>query len=358
MADVSVVYNGRFARIDTDIKSTDSYLFDGLNGRQGDDGRRVYIQFLDNGFPHDLTGQHVELQGKDAKGMTKTTDSMEHVFSPKAGTCSFLVPGAFYQAAGPYQNAYFVIKTDGSDQVVSTIPVSFSVMENAIFMTTGEMTPYLANVDGRLAEVSKRVGSISSTFNQMLDAITDGVNSVGNQVAEYEKEIKSNKVATQGGSNSFTGTNHFSNLIIDNWSGSAVDDLKSYVDGQIKAGIGSIKLPAGNSRDNPNRNITFSNGASASSATDSMYCWKETYNGFSKIYAVGKVIVNSMTQGGHFSINFPYQINAGDFVRAESFSDYMTKGETNVNGGIDVFMYGGDFNNREYWFDIEIAQTN
>lgn len=354
MADYEVQYSGKFAVIDTDIKSTDSYLFEGLNGRQGDEGRRVYLQIRDNGFPHDLTGETVELHGKDAKGMTKTTASMEHVFSAKAGTLSFLIPGAFYQAVGDYQNAYFVIKKTGTDQVVSTIPVSFTVMENAIFMTTGESVPYLANVDGKIADVAKRVDSVTTAFNETLNTINDSATSVANQVTQYMKQLKDNQVATLGGANNFTSTNHFANLIVDAWSGSAVDDLKSYVTDQVKAGVGSIQSFSGTQG---SRDITISNGASKSSASDSLYAWKEYFgNGYWKIFGVGKVHVDSLKQGGHFNIQLPWDVNDGDFIVGESFTNYMSKAEIS-NGHVEFYMYAGDYSNQEVWIDFTIAHT-
>ena len=357
MAEYEVQYSGKFAVIDTDIKSSDTYLFDGLNGRQGDNGRRVYVQFKDNGFPHDLNGETVELQGKDAQGMTKTTDSMEHVFSAKAGTCSFLIPGAFYQAAGPYQNAYFVIKKTGTEQVVSTIPVSFSVLENAVFMTTGESVPYLANVDGKIADVAKRVDSVTTAFNETLNTINDSATAVANQVTQYMKQLKDNQVATLGGANNFTSTNHFANLIVDAWSGSAVDDLKSYVTDQVKAGVGNIKIPQSFSGTAGSRDITISNGATTSSAADSLYAWKEDFGGgYWKIFGVGKVHVISLTQGGHFNIQLPWDVNDGDFIIGESFTDYMSKAEI-MNGHIEFYMYAGDYSNQEVWIDFTVAHT-
>lgn len=357
MADYEVQHSGKFAVIDTDIKNTDSYLFDDLNGRQGDEGRRVYLQIRDNGFPHDLTGETVLLYGKDVKGVTKTTDLMEHVFSPKAGTLSFLIPGVFYQAAGPYQNAYFVIKKTGTDQVVSTIPVSFTVMENAVFMTTGESVPYLANVDGKIADVAKRVDSVTTAFNETLNTINDSATAVANQVTQYMKQLKDNQVATLGGANNFTSTNHFANLIVDNWSGSAVDGLKSYVTDQVRAGIGNIKIPTPFSGTAGSRSITVSNGATTSSASDSLYAWKEDYgNGYWKIFGVGKVHVISLTQGGHFNIQLPWDVNDGDFIIGESFTDYMSKAEI-LNNHIEFYMYAGDYSNQEVWIDFTVAHT-
>lgn len=354
MADITVNYTGKFAKIDTDIKSTDSYLFDALNGRQGDNGRRVYIRFLDNGFPHDLTGETVELQGKDAKGMTKTTQSMEHVFSAKAGTCSFLIPGAFYQAAGPYQSAYFVIRKESTEQAVSTIPVSFSVLENAVFMTTGELTPYLSNVDGKIDTISKRIASITETYNTTLDTIDSGVNSIGKQVADYMKQLQSGHVATTDGSNSFTGSNHFSNLVVDNLSGAGVDALKSYVENEVKAGVGSIKLPQSIQNSGTTRDIKFSQGASKSSANDSLMVWKESYAGGTKIFGSGKVHVDKLGDGDHFHLDLPWNVQEGAFIIGESYTSNMTKMEA-VGGGIDVTIWGG-ITNAEVWIDFMVSQ--
>lgn len=354
MADITVNYTGKFAKIDTDIKSTDSYLFDALNGRQGDNGRRVYIRFLDNGFPHDLTGETVELQGKDAKGMTKTTQSMEHVFSAKAGTCSFLIPGAFYQAAGPYQSAYFVIRKESTEQAVSTIPVSFSVLENAVFMTTGELTPYLSNVDGKIDTISKRIASITETYNTTLDTIDSGVNSIGKQVADYMKQLQSGHVATTDGSNSFTGSNHFSNLVVDNLSGAGVDAIKSYVENEVKAGVGSIKLPQSIQNSGTTRDIKFSQGASKSSANDSLMVWKESYAGGTKIFGSGKVHVDKLGNGDHFHLDLPWNVQEGAFIIGESYTSNMTKMEA-VGGGIDVTIWGG-ITNAEVWIDFMVSQ--
>lgn len=354
MADISVEYTGQFAKIDTDIKSTDSYLFDGLNGRQGDNGRRVYIQFLDRGFPHDLTGETVELQGKDSKGMTKTTQTMEHVYSAKAGTCSFLVPGAFYQAAGPYQNAYFVIRKSGTDQAVSTIPVSFTVMENAVIMTSGELTPYLSQVDGKLDAVSKRVAGITDSYNTMLDTISTGVSSIGKQVADYMQQLQSGHVATTDGSNSFTGSNHFSNLVVDNLSGAGVDALKSYVENEVKAGVGSIKLPQSIQNSGTTRDIRFSQGASKSSANDSLMVWKESYAGGTKIFGSGKVHIDKLGDGAHFHLDLPWNVQEGAFIIGESYTSNMTKMEA-VGGGIDVTIWGG-ITNAEVWIDFMVSQ--
>src|SRR5699024_2139033 len=103
----------------------------------------------------------------------------EHVFSAKAGTCSFLVPGAFYQAAGPYQSAYFVIRKESTEQAVSTIPVSVSVLDNAGFLTTGELTPYLSILDGKIDTIPKRIAAMSEPYDTPLETIESGGNSIG-----------------------------------------------------------------------------------------------------------------------------------------------------------------------------------
>ena len=227
-------------------------------------------------------------------------------------------------------------------------------MENAVFMTTGESVPYLANVDGKIADVAKRVDSVTTAFNETLNTINDSATSVANQVTQYMKQLKDNQVATLGGANNFTSTNHFANLIVDAWSGSAVDSLKTYVSDQVKAGVGSIQSFSGTQG---SRNITISNGASKSSATDSLYAWKEDYgNGYWKIFGVGKVHVDNLTQGGHFNIQLPWDVNDGDFIIGESFTDYMSKAEI-LNNHIEFYMYAGDYSNQEVWIDFTVAHT-
>lgn len=229
-------------------------------------------------------------------------------------------------------------------------------MENAVFMTTGESVPYLANVDGKLDAVSKRVTSITSSYNDMLDTISDGVSGIGKQVADYMKQLSEKNVATQGGSNSFTGTNHFANIIVDSMSGKAVDDLKAYTANEVnavKASIGNIKLPQSVSVGADSRDLTIYNGASTSSAVDSLYVWQETYPGAIKIYGVGKVHVDSVSNGDNFHIKLPYDLRAGDFIIGESYTDHKTKAEI-VNGEVQVTLYDG-VSNQDVWIDFEIA---
>ena len=133
-----------------------------------------------------------------------------------------------------------------------------------------------------------------------------------------------------------------------------MDSLKTYVSDQVKAGVGSIQSFSGTQG---SRNITISNGASKSSATDSLYAWKEDFgNGYWKIFGVGKVHVDNLTQGGHFNIQLPWDVNDGDFIIGESFTDYMSKAEI-LNNHIEFYMYAGDYSNQEVWIDFTIAHT-
>lgn len=250
--DAGKYMNGKFAKVNTHIgDGSDTYLIPGLNGRQGDDGRRLYLQFYDGNFPHDLTGETVELQGKDAQGRTKTSVSLEHVYSAKAGTCSFLVPGPFYQAAGPYTNAYFVIKKADTGQAVSTIPVAMTVVENAVFMTTNESETYLDEYEGRLLKFQKLLDQWMEGSGGQIEGVQKLIGTAQNQAAELMKQIQDNHMAKLDGVNDFTGTNtfgtaHISNATLDNatigsLSGAALQKIYNYVNQALNSAKGSFE---------------------------------------------------------------------------------------------------------------------
>ncbi len=259
----SVDMNGRYAVVNTVINQSDGYLIPGLNGRQGDEGRRVYLQFYDGKFPHDLTGQKVELQGKDAKGVTKTSVSLEHVYSQKAGTCSFLVPGAFYQATGPYQNAYFVIKTADTNQAVSTIPVKFTVEENAVFMTTGESQTWFDEYNGQLQNYANLLKQWVTSSGDQIAANQKLINAAQDRINEMIKGIHDNNLAQTTGNNDWSGSNHFSGPVtIDNLTSPALDKQMQNMQAQFGQFSRSITSSLSNYTDYWSRDYTWGPGLS------------------------------------------------------------------------------------------------
>lgn len=358
--------NGKYAKVNTHIGlGSDSYLIPGLNGRQGDDGRRLYLQFYDGNFPHDLTGETVELQGKDAQGKTKTSVSLEHVDSPKAGTCSFLVPGAFYQAAGPYTNAYFVIRKADTGQAVSTIPVSMTVVENAVFMTTNESQTWFGEYNGQLEEYAKLLKQWITSSGDQIEANQKLINAAQDRINEMIKEIHDNNLAQTTGNNDWSGSNHFTGPVtIDNLTSPALDKQLSNMQGQFSQLSNSItnKLGSGMPKytDYWSRDYTWGpNIERANNGNDFALSRFELANNCFLIWGRGDIKINH--NGGdqywETTLTIPWNVNSAAMYLADLhtykgyFKPYHVPNSSNT---IAVSCSGNSFNNEVQPLDLFI----
>lgn len=178
--------------LDTTIPPTRTADVDSMNGRQGDDMRAIPIAFTDSGQPHDLTNTSITLKVLDAEGVVKVSDKVIRMVDATGGLVLFGVPAKVYQSIGQVQRAYFVLKdktAEGDNQVISTVNVSFYVMENGIDLTQADNHTYVSKLDG------------------LLD--------------------KTDSLVTMTGDNSFTGQNSFKSIHVDNLSNPTVDSLAS-----------------------------------------------------------------------------------------------------------------------------------
>lgn len=178
--------------LDTTVPPTRSADVDAMNGRQGDDMRAIPIAFTDDGQPHDLTNTSITLKVLDAEGVVKVSDKVIRMVDATGGLVLFGVPAKVYQSIGQVQRAYFVLKdktAEGDNQVISTVNVSFYVMENGIDLTQADNTTYVSKLDG------------------LLD--------------------KTDSLATLNADNKFTGSNSFKSIHVDSLSAPVVDSLSS-----------------------------------------------------------------------------------------------------------------------------------
>lgn len=364
MAD-TVDMNGRYAVVNTVLNQSDSYLIPGLNGRQGDEGRRVYLQFYDGQFPHDLTGQKVELQGKDAKGVTKTSVSLEHVYSPKAGTCSFLIPGAFYQAAGPYQNAYFVIKTADTNQAVSTIPVQFNVEENAVFMTTGESETWLDEYNGQLKQYADLLKNWVTSSGDQISANQKLIDAAQDRINEMIKQIHDNNLAQTTGNNDWSGSNHFTGpTTIDNLTSPALDKQVSNMQNQFSQLSNSITKTLGGGMpkytDYWSRDYTWGpNIGRANNSNDFSLSRFSLANNCFLIWGRGDIKVNH--NGGdqywESTLTIPWTINSASMFLADwhTWKGYFKPYHDATNSNtMAISCSGNNFNNEVQALDLFI----
>ena len=187
---------GRFVILDTTLAKTDATLIDELSGRQGDNGRVVYFALKDGQFPHDLTGQDVQLEVKDSAGKIKIIHGINERVSDEGGLFNLVIPAEVYQASGDVQEAYLAVVDDKGVKITS-IPIAFTVFENGIIISANASQDYLSSVDKMVADAYKKIDNLTAYYDTLEDkiqALTDAVNK--NQVALLNSDNTFNKSLT------------------------------------------------------------------------------------------------------------------------------------------------------------------
>ena len=190
---------GRFVILDTTLAKTDATLIDELSGRQGDNGRVVYFALKDGQFPHDLTGQDVQLEVKDSAGKVKVIHGINERVSSEGGLFNLVIPAEVYQASGAVQEAYLAVVDDKGVKITS-IPIAFTVFENGIIISANASQDYLSSVDKMVADAYKKIDDLTAYYDTLEDkiqALTDAVNK--NQVALLNSDNTFNKALTVKG---------------------------------------------------------------------------------------------------------------------------------------------------------------
>ena len=190
---------GRFVILDTTLAKTDATLIDELSGRQGDNGRVVYFALKDGQFPHDLTGQDVQLEVKDSAGKVKVIHGINERVSDEGGLFNLIIPAEVYQASGDVQEAYLAVVDDKGVKITS-IPIAFTVFENGIIISANASQDYLSSVDKMIADAYKKIDNLTTYYDTLNDKIDDLTNAVNkNQVALLNSDNTFSKSLTVKG---------------------------------------------------------------------------------------------------------------------------------------------------------------
>lgn len=190
---------GRFVILDTTLAKTDATLIDGLSGRQGDNGRVVYFALKDGQFPHNLTGQDVQLEVKDSAGKIKVIHGINERLSDEGGLFSLIIPAEVYQASGDVQEAYLAV-VDNNGVKITSIPITFTVFENGVIISANASQDYLSSVDKMITDVDKKMDDLSAYYNTLegkIQSLIDAVNN--NQAALLNSDNTFNKSLTVKG---------------------------------------------------------------------------------------------------------------------------------------------------------------
>ncbi|TGE65593.1 hypothetical protein C6P12_02750 [Weissella confusa] len=209
---------GRYAIVNTLLDTTDVTLIDSLSGRQGDNGRIVYFAIKDGNLPHNLDGQNVVLTAKDSAGKVKQISGVHDMISATGGLFSMLIPGEMYQSAGDIEEAYLSVQ-DNAGTVISSIPVTFTVLANNILFTANASKDYIDSVQQAINEANSRISGLNDNIKaQQLayETLKTSVENLAGQIdskqvallnvvnhfteaATFDKDITANNVTSNGG---------------------------------------------------------------------------------------------------------------------------------------------------------------
>ena len=169
-------------------------------GRVSDQNVEIPLWIKNDGQPFDLTGYRLGFYGRDAKGVAKI--ALQDPVGPaiEAGRVTFTMPGAAFQAAGQYQEAWFRIEKDG--QLVSSLNVKFNVLENNVEFGVDD-EPYYSEVEKLITDLKTAIDnsksealSIIEDYKQKFQNVTDDATWLMDQLDVISAKIKSNDIAT------------------------------------------------------------------------------------------------------------------------------------------------------------------
>ncbi|MDD9139034.1 hypothetical protein H7198_05390, partial [Fructobacillus sp. CRL 2054] len=177
-------------------------------GRQGDANREVYFWLRDGKIPVDLSAKTIKLFAKDASGVVKETETVNDRTGITSGHFSLLIPKEFYQASGDVQDAYIQI-SDGN-QIISTIPVAFTVLENTMVVTQTQSQVYLDTVQQTINDFKARIATVATN----LETIENTQKTLQSMIDNINQEFNSDNMAKRKEDNDFTAKNTFEQAII------------------------------------------------------------------------------------------------------------------------------------------------
>lgn len=316
---------GKYVVLDTTVGSTSSVIVPQLSGHQGDAGRIIYLAVKDGTTPHNMDGQKLVLKAKDASGTPKVSDTMTAVDSSAGGLVQFTVPAQFYQADGPYSTAYFELRSTSSDTVISTINVSFEVLESATIMTTGQSEIY-SNA------MSNTMESINASISNQLQVLQDQVSNAATLAKTAQSSLdalvaaaKANSFATLSGSNTFTGDNTFNGTTtIENLSSPTIDNLKSSLTNNMNAVSNSVSSQLAGKltvEDTWTRNYTLGGAFTAPSGGTNQFALSryKIMDGLVIITGRGDLVINSASEYYEGTITLPWVVDNADTAFAQVY---------------------------------------
>ncbi|WP_281446882.1 BppU family phage baseplate upper protein [Leuconostoc mesenteroides] len=203
--------NNKYAIINTQLNQTNATLVEQLNGRQGDNGRIVYFSLRDGNLPHNISNQNISIIVKDAVGKIKILSTINNVISSVGGLFSMVIPGELYQASGDVQEAFMQI-SDDNNTVLSSIPITFTVVANNIIMTANASHDYIESVQKAIDQANDLIKGLTSN----IEAQSAAYKSLQVSLQTITAAINSNQIAVKNANNTYSGSNTFNGAVVVN----------------------------------------------------------------------------------------------------------------------------------------------
>ncbi|TYC50714.1 DUF2479 domain-containing protein [Weissella muntiaci] len=199
---------GKFAIVNTLLNMTDVTLIEQLNGRQGDNGREVFIWLKNGNLPFNISNKTIKITAKDASGKIKEISTVNNVINAEAGQFSMVIPAEMYQASGDIEEGYISV-SDETGMVVSSIPIMFNVLGNNIIFTSNPSSDYIDAIEKLIQDSKDKL----SSFDTALSAQQGAYDALKLSLASLAKEIEDKQVVTLNGKNILSGENVYLNPI-------------------------------------------------------------------------------------------------------------------------------------------------
>lgn len=199
-----------YVELNTNLDINQTVIVPALNGRQGDNDREVGFWIKEGKFPMDLSNKTIKLFAKDASGVVKETESINDRTGITAGRFTLLIQKEFYQAVGQVEDSFIQISDKESGQIVSTIPVSFTVLENKMVVTQTQSQLYLDTVQKTIDNFNERIKSAGTN----LEVLENAQKHLQSVVDNINQEFNSDLFAKTKEDNTFKGNNTFEKPIV------------------------------------------------------------------------------------------------------------------------------------------------
>lgn len=122
---------------------------------------------------------------KDASGTVKESEGYQDTPGLASGLFSIKIGSEFYQAAGQVQAAYLQFtKSDGT--IVSTVGITFTVLDDPMSVTTEQSQVYIGSVNKMIDDASFNIKNAIDTANNNANTLNDNIKQFG---ANFKSQV-------------------------------------------------------------------------------------------------------------------------------------------------------------------------